>query len=102
MGVVFIGGAALAVALVLGYFLGGTLGRTSALLLTGAVLVIAALAAVFLTASPTSRPAHCSDCGDHFGRWIDAAAVFVVVGGNAVAWLIGVVVGSTARWVREK
>ena len=102
MGVLFIGGAALVIALVVGYFAGGTVTRTAALLLVGAALVAAALLAIYFAAPRTSEPAGCSDCGDHFGRWIDAAAVFVVVGGNAVAWLIGVLAGSTARWVRRR
>ena len=102
MGVVFIGGAALVAALVVGYSVGGTVNRTALLLLAGAVALAVWLAAIYLAAPPTSESPDCSDCGDHLGRWIDAAAVFVVVGGNAVAWIIGVVVGSSVRWLRRR
>ena len=63
----------------------------------GLGLTIAWLLAVYLSAKPISQSPDCSDCGAHFGRWLDTAAIFVGVGGNALSWLVGTIAGSSLR-----
>jgi hypothetical protein len=97
MAFVFLGGVAAVVAFALALSTGGTIRRTAVLLGIGLFLTLVWLLAIYFSAPTTDRPEGCSDCGDHFGRWIDAAAIFVVVGGNVVAWVLGVLVGSSLR-----
>jgi hypothetical protein len=94
---VFLGGVAGVFAFAVAIFAGGTVRRTVVLLGVGLVLTLAWLLGIYFSAPTTDHPGGCSDCGDHFGRWIDATAIFVVVGGNVVAWMLGVVVGSSVR-----
>jgi hypothetical protein len=95
---VFLGG----VALVAGFVLALAFPRTLVLLGVGAALVAVWLLVIYFSARPTSESPDCSDCGAHLGRWLDAAAILVVVGGNALGWLIGVLAGSAARHVRRR
>jgi hypothetical protein len=99
--IILLGGVAGIAALVLALLTGGTLRRTLVLLAIGLGLTAAWLVAIYLSARPTSESADCSDCGAHLGRWLDAAAIVIVVGGNAVAWTVGVLVGSGLRAARR-
>jgi hypothetical protein len=49
-----------------------------------------------------ATPSGCSDCGVHFGRWIDATAIFVAVIANGLAWTIGVLAGSSIRALTKR
>ena len=97
MAILYLGGVAGVVAFALALYAGGTLRRTGLLIGLGLCLTIAWLLAVYLSAKPTSQSADCSDCGAHFGRWLDTAAIFAVVGGNALSWLVGTIAGSSLR-----
>ncbi|TML56599.1 MAG: hypothetical protein E6G18_16425 [Actinobacteria bacterium] len=97
MAILYLGGVAGVVAFALALYAGGTLRRTGLLLGVGLCLTIAWLLAVYLSAKPISQSPDCSDCGAHFGRWLDTAAIFVGVGGNALSWLVGTIAGSSLR-----
>lgn len=97
MAILFLGGVAGIAALVLALLTGGTLRRTLVLLAIGLGLTAAWLVAIYLAAKPTGESTDCSDCGAHFGRWLDATAIVVVVGANTLAWIVGVLVGSSVR-----
>jgi hypothetical protein len=84
-------------ALVLGVAVGGTWGRTVALLLLGLALGLALLAAAYLTATPADQRHDCSDCYAYLGRWWEPGfAVFVIVLA-LIAWALGALVGSGIR-----
>jgi hypothetical protein len=93
--ILYLGGVAELIAFAVALYVGGTLRRTGALMALGPCLTIVSLVANYVSARPISEPANCSDCGDHLGRWVDVSAIFVVVGGNAVAWFVGTIFGST-------
>jgi hypothetical protein len=97
MAILYLGGVAGLVAFALALAVGGTIRRTGLLIAVGLCLTLAWLVAIYLSAKPASESPDCSDCGEHFGRWLDVAAIVVVVGGNTVAWLVGTVLGSTLR-----
>jgi hypothetical protein len=62
---------------------------------SGTALVCLSLAVSFSTA-PTEPTSRCHDCGEHFGRWIDAG-LYVVTGINVVGWWVGVACGWLLR-----
>jgi len=78
--VVYLGGVARIAAFALALLAGGTMRRTAVLLGVGLCLTIAWLLAVYFSARPTSQSPECSDCGAHFGRRLDAAAIVIVLG----------------------
>jgi hypothetical protein len=95
--ILYLGGVAGVIAFVLALYAGGTIKRTGLLLGVGLCLTAAWLLLIYLSATPSDQSPGCSDCGIHFGRWLDMAAIVIVVGGNAVAWVLGVLLGSGLR-----
>jgi hypothetical protein len=97
--ILYFGGLAAVISFLLALYTGGTLRRTGVLLVVGLGLTAAWLLLIYVSATPSEQSPDCSDCGVHFVRWLDLAAILVVVGGNAVAWMLGVLVGSGLRAV---
>jgi len=95
--ILYLGGVTGVVALVLAFYAGGTVRRTALLVGLGLALASGWLLVVYFSSPSGDRPTGCSDCGVHLGRWLDLAAIMVVGGGNVIAWILGVLVGSAAR-----
>jgi hypothetical protein len=97
-----IGGTALLVALALALYAGGTVRRTAVLVIVGLAACAVWLFAEYVAAVDGSRPTSCSDCGVYLGKWLDPTAIFVVIGGNVVGWIVGTVAGSVIRAVLDR
>ena len=102
MVLIYLGGAAGVLAFLLAFCLARSLRRVALLLVLGLCLLGLWLAVVYVASPSSERPTGCSDCGIHFGRWIDATAIFVAVIANGLAWIIGVLAGSTIRALTKR
>ena len=97
MAVLYFGGVAGVLAFLLALATAGTARRIALLIFSGPLLALAWLLVVYFSARRTNQSADCSDCGAHFGRWLDLAAIMVVIGGNVLGWILGVLAGSAVR-----
>jgi len=86
----YLGGVAFGLALLVGFVAGTTMRRTVLVIGIGLVSLAAWMTAALIADGP------CHHCGNYFGRSVDPI-VFWLAGANGLAWLIGAVSGAAAR-----
>lgn len=86
----YLGGVAFALALLVGFLLGTTTRRVVLAVAIGPAILAAWVAVALIADGP------CHHCGDYFGRSVDPI-VFRLAWANALAWLVGAVAGAVVR-----
>lgn len=99
--IVVIGVVCAAVAAALVAVLGGGRSRLAAVAGLGVILAIAFVAVVYV-AAPTHRPARCSDCGLHGGRYWEPWFVSLLAAVGLVGWLAGAALGVAGGALRRR